>query len=97
MLLIGVYTNLSTFTAFAKLLYNEMRDNIDARGFSLPAWKGFDYGLSAVMTLHMFDRLCHKLDFVTHYARRNDLSGSSAGGNAPCRESLITTVTMLGS
>jgi hypothetical protein len=41
--------------------------------------------------------LCHKLDFGTDYAQRSIPSGSGAGGNAPRRESLITTVTMLGS
>ena len=41
-------------------------------------------------------RLCHKLNCVTDYFQRSTPSGSSAGGNAPCRESLITTLSMFG-
>ncbi len=44
----------------------------------------------------MFVWLCHKLDCVTDYAQRSIPSGSGAGSGAPCRESLITTVSMFG-
>ena len=40
--------------------------------------------------------LCHKLDCVTDYAQRSIPSGSRAGDNVPCRESLITAVSMFG-
>ena len=45
----------------------------------------------------IYEGLCHKLDCGTDYAQRSIPSGSGAGGNAPRRESLIATVTMLGS
>ncbi len=67
----------------------------DAHG-SRPPSAGDGLGIGRVSpTDEGWARLCHKLCCGTDSAQRSMPSGSTAGGNAPHCESLITTVTML--
>jgi hypothetical protein len=57
MVLVSVYTNLSTFVVIVRGIYNTLRDDLDARGFDLPAWKNWDGRMTSLGASVVFDEL----------------------------------------